>query len=125
MSSKIEKKKAENFYSLYISIFDRHLFLLNEVFVHFLSILQSLDSDMHRNSDQMVKVLTIMLQGHSFDVLRLAAAGAGHLQDFMSKLIRYVKNLSVFSDVFFFLILDLQPSLHLSCFVMLVYDKVG
>ncbi|RUS89587.1 hypothetical protein EGW08_002605, partial [Elysia chlorotica] len=52
------------------------------------NILKSLDSDPHRNSDQMVKVLTIMLQGHSFDMLRLAAACAGHLHDFMSKLIR-------------------------------------
>ncbi|GFR93486.1 mediator of RNA polymerase II transcription subunit 24 [Elysia marginata] len=52
------------------------------------NILKSLDSDPIRNSDQMVKVLTIMLQGHSFDVLRLGAASAGQLHDFMSKLIR-------------------------------------
>lgn len=52
------------------------------------SILKSLDSDPQRNSDSMVKVLTIMLQGHSFDILRLAAACTGRLHDFMSKLIR-------------------------------------
>ncbi|KAK6967557.1 mediator of RNA polymerase II transcription subunit 24-like isoform X2 [Biomphalaria glabrata] len=50
--------------------------------------LKSLDSDPHRNSESMIKVLTIMLQGHSFDILRLAAASTGRLHDFMSKLIR-------------------------------------
>lgn len=52
------------------------------------TVLKSLDSDPNRNSDNMVKVLTIMLQGHSFDMIRLAAACAGHLHDFMSKLIK-------------------------------------
>ncbi|KAH9525538.1 Mediator of RNA polymerase II transcription subunit 24 [Bulinus truncatus] len=52
------------------------------------SILKSLDSDPQRNSESMIKVLTIMLQGHSFDILRLAAASTGRLNDFMSKLIR-------------------------------------
>ncbi|BFZ18949.1 hypothetical protein BsWGS_21988 [Bradybaena similaris] len=52
------------------------------------SILKSLDSDPQRSSESLVKVLTIMLQVQSFDVLRLAAACTGRLHDFMNKLIR-------------------------------------
>ncbi|XP_059146180.1 mediator of RNA polymerase II transcription subunit 24-like isoform X2 [Physella acuta] len=52
------------------------------------SILKSLDSDPQKNSDSMVKVLTIMLQSHSLEILRLAAASTGRLQDFLYKLIR-------------------------------------
>ncbi|GFO38056.1 hypothetical protein PoB_006456100 [Plakobranchus ocellatus] len=52
------------------------------------SILKSLDTDPPRNFEGMVKVLTIMMQRHSFDMLRLAAACTGQLHDFMTKLIR-------------------------------------
>ncbi|XP_012943640.1 mediator of RNA polymerase II transcription subunit 24 isoform X2 [Aplysia californica] len=52
------------------------------------SILKSLDSDPLKTSESMVKVLTIMHQGHSFDMLRLAAASTGRLGDFITKLIR-------------------------------------
>ena len=49
---------------------------------------QSLDSDPMKNSESMVKVLNIMHQGHSFDMLRLAAACTGMLSVFINKLIK-------------------------------------